>query len=171
VPTHKFYRKPGPLVSEAERDLGDALAYRIVIEVDPDPLLFEQYEDDDVLFRCSKRNLQIGQEFSFSAKNWERFEVDVYEHGSFALHLHGEGNPCSWDTSFNVAALYLRKAAYPKKKRTKELARKLLAGIEQQLFDTQYIFTVLDHNDDEVESCSGFFSEEEALAAAKEWLV
>jgi hypothetical protein len=171
VPTHKFYRKPGPIVSEAERKCDDVLAYRVVIEVDPDPMPFEQHEDDNFLFRCSMRNFQIGQEFDFPAKNWERFAVDVYEHGSLALHLHGEGNPCSWDTSFNVAALYLRKKAYPKKKRTKELARRLLGYVSQQLFDTQYCFSIVDHEGYEVESCSGYFSEEEALTAAKEWLV
>ena len=169
--THNFYRKPGPIISKAERKAGEPLAYRVEIEVDPDGFPFEQHEDDDVLFRCSKHNLQIGQEFDFPAKNWDRFEVDVYEHGGFALHLHGEGNPCRWDTSFNVAALYLRKSAWPKKKRTKELARKLLEDIEQQLFATQYGFTVYDANGDRVDSCWGFFSEEEALTAAKEYMV
>lgn len=171
MPTYNFYRKPGPIISKAERKAGEPLAYRVDVEVDPDPLPFEQGEEDDVLFRCSKPNLQIGQEFDFPAKNWERFGVDVYEHGGFALHLHGEGNPCRFDTSQNVAGLYLRKSAWPKKDRTKELARKLLANIEQQLFATQYGFVVYDENDDQVDSCCGFFSEEEALAAAKEYMV
>lgn len=169
--THNFYRKPGPLISQAERKAGEPLAYRVEIKEDESPPAFEQFEYDDVLFRCSKHNLQIGQEFEFPAKNWERFGVDVYEHGGFALHLHGEGNPCRWDTSFNVAALYLRKKAWPKKKRTKELARKLLGSIEQQLFATQYGFIVYDTNGERVDSCWGFFSEEEALAAAKEYMV
>lgn len=169
---HNFYRKPGPIISKAERKAGEPLAYRVEIEVDPDPLPFEQFDYDDALFRCSKHNLQIGQEFEFPAKLWERFGVDVYEHGGFALHLHGEGNPCRFDTSSNVAALYLRKSAWPKKKkRTKELARKLLESIEQQLFATQYVFTVYDANGDQVDSCCGFFSEEEALEAAKEYMV
>jgi len=83
--THNFYRKPGPIISKAERKAGEPLAYRVEIEVDPDPLPFRQHEDDDI--------------------------------------------------------------------------------------DTQYGFIIHDTSGDSVESCWGFLSEEEALEAAKEYMV
>jgi hypothetical protein len=137
---------------------------------------------------CFSRNYNLGDKHDYNFHDydsWNEMEKDIikrekpcvilplylYDHSGITMNTTGFS--CPWDSG-QVGFIYMTKEVYienfggkimtPKRK---EHAKGLLIGevetYDQYLTGDVYGFIIFDENDNEIDSCWGFYSENECL--------
>lgn len=151
---------------------------RLVVRIDYDDSPEDPCEWDVFkVYSFSRKHTSFRHPSEFSVKDigFRRkldaktaFFLDYFEHGTGRWSLTGEGMQCPWDTAHFAGVLLLAdpKAIAPDKR--EDQARKFLETYSNWCNSWVYGYQIETEDGDDVDSCWGFYSNEDVIAAINE---
>lgn len=96
------------------------------------------------------------------------FMLDYFEHGDGQWSLHGEGMQCQWDTARFAGVLVIENPKDISPDRRVEAARGFLETYTNWCNGHVFGYSIETEDGDDVDSCWGFYSQEDVVDAINE---
>jgi len=168
---------------------------KIVISLDTDPI--DPRGDDNLgIMVCFHRRYDLGDSHDIDSddfSNWDEMEnfikkekkaivvlpLFLYDHGGITMNTTGFS--CRWDSG-QVGFIYTTKSKVNEcygfkqrfsKQRIERVKKSLIAEVEtydQYLTGEVYCFEIYDENENLIDSCHGFYDEDECLKEAESYV-
>lgn len=161
--------------------------YMVKTEQDPSPESPREWDNLGKMV-CFHRRYKLGDEHDYNftdVESWEELErlvtkrekacvvLPLYLYDHSGITMNTTGFSCRWDSG-RVGLIYMTKETYLSNfggkimtKKRKEHAKELLVGevetYDQFLTGDVYGFRILDEDDNEIDSCWGYYGEEYCL--------
>jgi len=130
----------------------------------------EERENKIYCFCCEKTRAKAKELRPEVFKDFHVFPLSAYIHSGVALYM-GNHKVCPWD-SCQVGAVLVAKSEFKNKAKAEKVASGLVEIWNDYLSGNVYRYVIVDDNEDEVDSCWGYYGDYEkengALIAARQ---